>query len=314
MRKLYGDAIRKDAGVTKTLRNVAARNAGVLGGVTRGVKEVQGTFEKVFEETADAVEEFLNRCSYLSIHGLDKSTDDVALSLSAGPRIQGYVDDTKILLKQSGERFVIRFVALLPAPFTSLSVDHVFLCRDSRVTNDLRAYDQSKYQISLRPSLFRPTVPHASTSSAPVRFHLGEAITIDWKAPGNHSTKDWIGIYRLGANASKLVTRVSSQGKWIGVCDKDTAEVIDKSSSGSEGPQEGSVTFEEKKLAWKTGLYEFRFVGLCISLSRVLTQTTDERLGILDTITTGSTMLWHSPTPSKYLVSHVHIFKPSLLY
>lgn len=62
MQKLYGDTLRKDAGVTKTLRNVAARNAHVLGGVTRGVKEVQGTFEKVLEETADAVEEFLNRC------------------------------------------------------------------------------------------------------------------------------------------------------------------------------------------------------------------------------------------------------------
>lgn len=65
MRKLYGDALRKDAGVTKTLRNVAARNSHVLGGVTRGVREVQGTFEKVFEETAEAVEEFLSRCKSL---------------------------------------------------------------------------------------------------------------------------------------------------------------------------------------------------------------------------------------------------------
>lgn len=62
MQKLYGNTLRKDAGVTKTLRNVAARNAHVLGGVTRGVKEVQGTFEKVLEETAEAVEEFLNKC------------------------------------------------------------------------------------------------------------------------------------------------------------------------------------------------------------------------------------------------------------
>lgn len=62
MQKLYGNTLRKDAGVTKTLRNVAARNAHVLGGVTRGVKEVHGTFEKVLEETADAVEEFLSRC------------------------------------------------------------------------------------------------------------------------------------------------------------------------------------------------------------------------------------------------------------
>lgn len=64
MQKLYGNTLRKDAGVTKTLRNVAARNTKIFGGVTRGVKEVHGTFEKVLEETADAVEDFLNRCAY----------------------------------------------------------------------------------------------------------------------------------------------------------------------------------------------------------------------------------------------------------
>lgn len=69
MQRLYGQAIRRDAGVTKTLRHVAARNSRVFSGVTRGVKEVQGTFEKVLEETADAVEEFLNKCEFLtSIH------------------------------------------------------------------------------------------------------------------------------------------------------------------------------------------------------------------------------------------------------
>lgn len=66
MQRLYGQAIRRDAGVTKTLRHVAARNSRVFGGVTRGVKEVQGTFEKVLEETADAVEEFLNKCEFLT--------------------------------------------------------------------------------------------------------------------------------------------------------------------------------------------------------------------------------------------------------
>lgn len=52
--------------MTKTLRNVAARNAHVLGGVTRSVKEVSGSVEKVFEEAADAVEEFLQRCEFSS--------------------------------------------------------------------------------------------------------------------------------------------------------------------------------------------------------------------------------------------------------
>ena len=64
MKKLYGNSLRKDAGVTKTLRNVALRNAHVLGGVTKSVKEVSGSVEKVLEEAADKVEEFLQRCKF----------------------------------------------------------------------------------------------------------------------------------------------------------------------------------------------------------------------------------------------------------
>ncbi|KAM0786071.1 hypothetical protein ACM66B_006882 [Microbotryomycetes sp. NB124-2] len=229
MKKLYGNALRKDAGVTKTLRNVAARNAHVFGGVSRSVKEVQGTFEKVLEETADAVEDFLNK---------------------SAPRVKGYVNDTKILLRQSGERFVI-----------------------SRVANDLASYDQSRYGLSLRPSSFKPSVPHASTSSAPPRYHLGEPITIDWKAPENHSRKDWIGIYRLDAvNKSRLVTKVSSQGKWLGVHDEEWENDSRKSGSsaaaagrrasfkvGDEDPNKGIVTFSGKRLPWTTGVYEIRY-------------------------------------------------------
>ncbi|KAM0745695.1 hypothetical protein T439DRAFT_307542 [Meredithblackwellia eburnea MCA 4105] len=216
MKKLYGETLRKDAGVTKTLRNVAARNARVLGGVTRSVKEVHGTFEKVFEETADAVEEFLNK---------------------SGPRIQGYVEDTKILLQQSRERFVI-----------------------SRVANDIGDYDQSQYNLEFRPSTYQPAVPRASSSTGPAQFHLGEPITLDWKAPSNHSRKDWIGIYRLGANKSKLVTRVSSQGRWIGV-NKDEWDGDHHDEGKGDGVigEHGTVTLSGKRLPWTTGKYELRY-------------------------------------------------------
>ncbi|KAK4048562.1 phosphatidylethanolamine N-methyltransferase [Microbotryomycetes sp. JL201] len=220
MKKLYGNALRKDAGVTKTLRNVAARNAHVFGGMSRSVKEVQGTFEKVLEETADAVEEFLNK---------------------SAPRVKGYVNDTKILLRQSGERFVI-----------------------SRVANDLASYDQSRYGLSLRPSSFKPAYPHASTSTAPPRYHLGEPITVDWRAPENHSRKDWIGIYRLDAvNKSKLVTKVSSQGKWLGVHDEEWENESRSKRKASfkleEDPNKSALTFSGKRLPWTTGLYEIRY-------------------------------------------------------
>lgn len=170
--------------------------------------------------------------------------------------MKGYVNDTKILLKQSGERFVIRFV-LSPSP-PSPTVADAPLPR-SRVANDIDSYDPTLYSLNLRPSSFRPSTPHASTSRAPPRFHLGEPITVDWKAPENHSRKDWIGIYRLEANKSKLVTRVSSQGKWVGVLDEEWSGNEHSETLGEgELRNKGAVTFTGKRLPWTTGMYEIR--------------------------------------------------------
>ncbi|GAA6017973.1 hypothetical protein JCM8202_006219 [Rhodotorula sphaerocarpa] len=239
MQRLYGNSLRKDAGVTKTLRN-AVRRASLSDGpagvyksrkdlidrISKNVREVQGTVEKVFEETADAVEDFISK---------------------SAPAVKGYVHDTRILLQQSGERFVI-----------------------SRVANDLASYDSSQYSLNLRPSAFPPLVPHASTSSAPsLRYHLGEPIHVKWTAPSNHSRRDWIGVYRLGANTNKLVTKVSSQGKWVGLFDAEWQGDRYEGVGGGEAPEHGeispaaqargAVVFKGKKLPWKTGQYEFRY-------------------------------------------------------
>lgn len=235
MKRLYGNTLRKDAGVTKTLRNATKSHQGrkppkVFERISKNVKEVQGTVEKVFEETEKALEEFLNK---------------------TGPAVKGYVQDTKLLLQQSGERLVI-----------------------SRVSTDLASYDQSRYCLSLRPSVssYNVSTPHASTSKAPaIRYHLGEPISLDWTAPLNHSRRDWVGIYRLDGNVGKsqLVTKVSSQGKWVGIYDdewrgdeyqEDATQFDEKQKqAGQGGIEKGKITFGGKKLPWRTGLYELRY-------------------------------------------------------
>ncbi len=70
MRTLYGDSLRKDAGFTKVVKKVARHNARLLERragrhapeIKRVVREVRGTFEKVYEDTAEVLEEFLNKC------------------------------------------------------------------------------------------------------------------------------------------------------------------------------------------------------------------------------------------------------------
>jgi hypothetical protein len=67
MRKLYGDSLRKEAGFVKVVKQVASRNAQRVAGkhapqIRKVVREVKGTFDKVFDETADVVEDFLAKC------------------------------------------------------------------------------------------------------------------------------------------------------------------------------------------------------------------------------------------------------------
>jgi phosphatidylethanolamine N-methyltransferase len=57
----------------------------------------------------------------------------------------------------------------------------------SRVADDISSYDTSKYKIAIVPS----------NTSNTLRFHLGEPIRVNWKAPSHHSRRDWIGIYRV---------------------------------------------------------------------------------------------------------------------
>jgi len=96
MRKLYGPSLRKEAGLTKVIKKVAKKNALLLESragkhapeIRRVAQEVKGTFDKVYEETADAVRDFLPK-----------------------PTLSEVMQDTKVLLQQSRERLVITCVA-----------------------------------------------------------------------------------------------------------------------------------------------------------------------------------------------------------
>jgi phosphatidylethanolamine N-methyltransferase len=63
MKRLYGNALRKETGVSKTLRNAAKSNSHrAPPQVKRAVQELQGTIGRVVDDTQMAVEAFLKRC------------------------------------------------------------------------------------------------------------------------------------------------------------------------------------------------------------------------------------------------------------
>ena len=113
MRKLYGDSLRQDAGFVKVIKNVASKNAKILESragihvpeLKRVVTEVKGTFDKVFEETAEAVEDFLARCKLIVLlHSCRILNPHRSI---AGPKFSEVMQDTKVLLQQSREKLVI---------------------------------------------------------------------------------------------------------------------------------------------------------------------------------------------------------------
>ncbi|KAF8636076.1 hypothetical protein AX17_003783 [Amanita inopinata Kibby_2008] len=217
MRKLYGNSLRKDAGFVKVIKSVASKNARILESradkhapeLKRVVKEVKGTFEKVYEETADAVEELLAR---------------------SRPKFSEVMQDTKVLLQQSREKLVI-----------------------TRVSTDLSSYDTTKYKVTV--------MPNSATDA--LRFHLGEPISIKWRAPQKHSRKDWVGLYRIGANKSALVTKVSSLGMWLPVHDEewdgDIPLGLERPSYPHQDSDSGVLTFKGDTLPWLAGQYEVRY-------------------------------------------------------
>jgi len=169
-------------------------------------REVKGTIDKVYEETAEALEEFLAK---------------------SAPKITEVMHDTKVLLQQSREKLVITWVA-----------------------DDLAGFDSDQYQMSVVPNEL----------GGRDRFHVGEVIRVRWKAPPNHSRKDWVGIYRVGANKDKSVTKVATMGLWVPVhgdeWDGDTPLEFGTSTVDS---QSGEVVFRGGALPWKTGMYEIRY-------------------------------------------------------
>ncbi len=118
MKKLYGDRLRKDGGLTKTFKQVASKHVRTLESragrhapeLKRVVSEVRGRIDKVEEKVTEAVEEFLQ-------HGMRRSVvicDVVSAAdpkRTARPKFNEVMQDTKFLLQQSRERMIITQVS-----------------------------------------------------------------------------------------------------------------------------------------------------------------------------------------------------------
>ncbi|CAI2174676.1 3057_t:CDS:10, partial [Funneliformis geosporum] len=241
MQRLYGDKIRKEAGVTKTIKRVniipgkvreevsKIREALEIQVVERVVKEVAETVEKVVEDTAEVVGE---------------------LVVAAKPRFKDVVHETRILLSNSTSAFFI-----------------------SKVAGKIDRQNLEQYSISLAlPSdEMNHSPPNSPTgdindnrdrNAKPITFELGSPIFVKWTAPKTHSRLDWIGIYKVTSNSSKMVTSVSSKGRYVYVTpDDDDFDTSFNSTTTDINDQleTGNACFKGDQLPWEVGTYEFRY-------------------------------------------------------
>lgn len=237
MQKLYGQTLRRESGVSKGLKR----------SLPRPIKEWSGSVDRVLEESLDFVEDFI---------------DTARPKLAAG--VGTIVRDTKTLFKQYPARISI-----------------------TRLAPDLAGFNPKDYSIDIegtQPSTSQGLQRHSrregengqspqehSSEFRTLIFEYGSPIKVKWRAPVNHGKKDWIGLYMVADNASREVTRVSSQGRWIattkGAYDTTTANtgilvddhVTEKTDSDGKQYCEGEMEFASDKLWWTHGVYEFRY-------------------------------------------------------
>lgn len=236
MQKLYGRSLRQDSGLSKSLKR----------SLPGSIQHWQGSVDRVLEETLDFVEDFI---------------DSARPKLAAG--VDSIVKDSRTLFKQYPARITI-----------------------TRLAPDLAGYDPKDYSIEIEgvksPAIPRHSGREGSHGQVPQQYtsefrtlvvDYGAPIKVRWKAPLHHGNKDWIGLYMVADNASREVTRVSSQGRWIatrkGAYDITTAEdgilvsdreIVETTETGEQRKfLTGEMEFHGDKLWWTHGVFEFRY-------------------------------------------------------
>jgi len=111
------------------------------------------------------------------------------------------------------------------------------------------------------------------TNGEHLTLGYGAPIKVKWRAPANHSKKDWVGLYMVADNTNREITSVSSWGRWVattkdswdigtadtGIVVNDHAVDSSNGASQSKGSCEGELEFAGDKLWWTEGMFEFRY-------------------------------------------------------
>ena len=239
MQKLYGQSLRRDSGLVKSLKR----------SLPPPLRQWQGSVDKMLSETVDFVEEFV---------------DAARPKLAAGVSL--FVKDSTALFTHPARISITR----LEPDLAGYDPKDYSIQVEGTPSSALAISEKASSKEGLTAR-----VPAQRTSEfRPLMFEYGAPIKVRWTAPLNHSKKDWIGLYMVADNASREATRVASQGRWVATnpdqYDSVTADrgnlISDARVSGaarqdgeSKDYMSGEMEFSGDKLWWTTGVFEFRY-------------------------------------------------------
>jgi len=229
MQKIYGEKLRKEAGLTKFIKR----------SLPQPVKELGQSVDKVLDETKHFVDEFV----------------EVARSkLAAGSST--IVRDTTALFNKYPARLTLSRIAPDLAGYDP---------KHYRITLEGTPLVGSDEKASGKESANARVPKDVKT----MVFEYGAPIRVKWTAPANHSKKDWVGLYMVTDNRSREVTEVPSLGRWVPCCAGEYDTTTDQGiisydkplATSSDGVElvEGEMVFEGDKLWWTQGVFEFRY-------------------------------------------------------
>ena len=237
MQKLYGETIRQDSGVSKSIKR----------SLPGPLSSWKGNVDRAMDDLLDRVEEFVDTAR-------PKITEQVDVLVQAA----------RSLLRQYPTRIAISRVE---PSIGGIDVRQYRLEVSGTPSSAPTSRDRTsgrEAEIAQRPQVF-----HADTKFRTLVFQYGTPIRVKWQAPVEHHPKDWIGLYMVADNASREVTRLSSQGRWVAttkdqydISNSDIGNIVDDhvitDARGTEC-RAGEVVFAGDKLWWTQGVFELRY-------------------------------------------------------
>ena len=235
IQKLYGQSLRRDAGLVKSLKK----------SLPPSLQQLHGSVDKMFDESVEFVEELL---------------DSARPKLAAG--VNTFVKDTTALFQKYPARVTI---ARIDEDVAGYDLRDYSLEIEGTESSSIDETDQPSGREGANARM--PLDRRGDLKNLVLEY--GAPVKLKWSAPLKHSKKDWVGLYRVTDNTSREVTRVSSQGRWValneGSYDNSTCEKgiiksdeVQVQENGHEAAT-GEVIFSGDKLFWTQGVFEFRY-------------------------------------------------------